>query len=163
MIVIGIDPGLTGAIAIIGHRGEYCGVMPLPTMPRHANGHVKNQINGNALAVYLQEVTTEFDKNEVHVYMETPIAFPNQHVSSTAATFLTAGIIEGVLMAKHWRHTLVSPSEWKKGLKMKAKSDKEASRAAAIRLFPQAPLSHKNDHNKAEALLIARYGWEQVA
>ncbi len=162
MIVIGIDPGLTGAIGMVSHDGQYVAVHDIPTMERMAaKGTVKRQVNGAALGDLLKELTRDFDTNEVHVFFETPIAFPGQNVSTIAAAFLTAGIIEGVVSAQRYRHTPVTPAVWKKAMKLSA--SKEQGRAMAIRLFPDAPLSRMKDHNRAEALLIAKYGHQEVA
>ena len=53
---------------------------------------------------------------------------------------------------------LVSPNAWKKEFNL-IKKDKDASRAVASGFYPKAPLRFMKDHNKADALLIARYLW----
>lgn len=164
MILVGIDPGLTGAVGILGHKAELLGVHDLPTMQRmHAprKGGVMGQINPAELERLLAEHLGHFDKNEVHVYIELPIAFPKQQIQSVASSFLTAGLIEGVVAARHYPHTLVKPAEWKKALGLS--DSKEQARAKAIRLWPGAPLNLVKYHNRAEALLIAKYGHERVA
>ena len=164
MIVIGIDPGLTGAIAMLDHRGAFANLADMPVMERHGKAaYVKNQVNAAALCELLREWTTAYDMNETHVVIETPIAFPGQHVATTAAAFLTAGLVEGVVAARHYRHTLVAPKEWKKALGLS--DSKEQARARAIRLFPALAdeLKRVKDHNRAEALLIAKYGWDKIS
>lgn len=162
MIVIGIDPGLTGGISMLGHRGQYHHCVDMPVMQRMSkSASVKNQVNGGALTELLRDWMQPHDKNEVVIVIETPIAFPGQNASTTASAFLTSGIIEGVVMARGYTHYLVSPSEWKKALKLS--KDKEICRAAAIRLFPEASLARKKDHNRAESLLIAHYGFNKYA
>lgn len=164
MIIVGIDPGLTGAIGILGHRAEYLGVHDLPTMQRmHAprKGGVMGQINPAELERLLAEHLGGFDKNELHVFIETPIAFPKQQIQSVASSFLTAGLIEGVVGARHYPHTLVKPADWKKALGLS--ESKEQARAKAIRLWPPAPLNLVKHHNRAEALLIAKYGHERIS
>lgn len=169
MIVIGIDPGITGAIAQLGHSGEYLRLEDLPTMNRgQAKGYVKRQINGAALADLFNEWIGGFDRNEVIVLCEVPIAFPGLHASAIAASFHGAGVIEGVAVAKRLVLHMVPPTDWKKALKegpdkIKLGRDKEASRAAAIRLYPEASLTRIKDHNRAEALLIAKYGHQTYA
>lgn len=162
MIVIGVDPGLTGALGMLGHRAEYLRVADIPTMARLGpKAAVKNQVNGAALAELLHGWLEDYDRNEIAFFIETPIAFPGQHVATIAAAFLTAGIIEGVLSARHFAHQLVRPADWKKALGLSA--DKDQARTRAIRLYPDAPLALAKHHNRAEALLIARYGHERVA
>lgn len=161
MIVIGIDPGVTGAIAQLGHRGDMQRLEDLPTIERPGTKkHVKRQVSGAGLreliAIWLQNV----DKNEVRFYLESPIAFPGLHSAAIGASFLNAGIIEGVIVARGWVFEQVAPHVWKKALGLG--KDKEKCRAEAIRHYPEADIHKKKDHNRAEALLIARYGHELV-
>lgn len=162
MITIGIDPGLTGALAMLGHKAEFLRVSDIPVMKRLGpKAAVKNQVNGAALEEILRGWTEDYDKNEIVAFIETPIAFPGQHVATIAAAFLTAGIIEGVLSARHFAHQLVRPADWKKAMGLSA--DKDQARARAIRLYPEAPLALVKHHNRAEALLIAKYGHDRIA
>lgn len=164
MILIGIDPGLSGAIAMLDHRGAFANLDDMPVMERHGKAaYVKNQVNAGALFELLRAWTELYDRNEIHVVIETPIAFPGQHVATTAAAFLTSGLIEGVIAARHYAHELVRPKEWKKALGLS--DSKEQARARAIRLWPPAAkmLERVKDHNRAEALLIAKYGWDKLS
>jgi crossover junction endodeoxyribonuclease RuvC len=166
MILIGIDPGLTGAIAMLGHDAEYLHVADIPTMQRMAEpkkGRVMNQVNWGATRELLRTWILQYDRTEVHAVIELPIAFPGQDVRSVAASHLTAGHLEGVVHSLRIAHTLVAPKDWKKALNLT--SSKEQARAAAIRRWPDATTSLKRvmDHNRAEALLIARYGHERFA
>lgn len=162
MIVIGVDPGLTGAIGMLGHRAEYLNVADMPTMTRLGKkAHVQRQVNGAALSELLKEWLHDYDANEIHCFVEMPIAFPGLHVAAVAASFHAAGVIEGVIAARHYAHTLVRPTDWKKALRLAA--TKEQARALAVRLFPEASLHRVKDHNRAESLLIAKYGHELVA
>lgn len=166
MIIIGIDPGLTGALAMLGHRGEYQHLEDIPTMQRmHAprKGGVKNQVNCYAVKEFLRGWLQAYDKNEIHAVIELPIAFPGQQIQTVASSFLTAGHLEGVIQSMGIAHTLVSPSEWKKTMKLT--SSKEQSRAMALRSWPEAAelLKRVKDHNRAEALLIAKFGYEKYS
>lgn len=164
MIVIGIDPGLTGAIAMLDHRGAFAQLADMPVMERHGKAaYVKNQVNANALERLIKDWTAAYDRNEIHIVIETPIGFPGQHVATVASAFLTAGHIEGVIAARHFAHELVRPKDWKKALGLS--DSKEQCRARAIRLWPPAAkmLERVKDHNRAEALLIAKYGWDKLS
>ena len=55
---------------------------------------------------------------------------------------------------------VVRPQDWKRYFSLP--KEKEHARALAISYYPQAPLARVKDHNRAEALLIARYGWERL-
>lgn len=179
MIVIGIDPGVTGALALLTPQGVQT-IADLPVMVRvqtrvkGKNGQMRdkitNQVNAAALSELLREWTAGADRNEIHVFIEKCQAMPGKlkgsdKAQSSAGTFslgLSAGIVEGVVAARGLPHTLVHPATWKAVLKLNGKK-KEEVRALAIRLFPSADLHRVKDHNRAEALLIAKYGLEQLA
>ncbi len=166
MILIGIDPGLTGALAMIGHRAEFLHMEDVPTMQRLLapnKGGVKNQVNCYAVKEYLRSWLQPYDRNETHAVIELPIAFPGQQIQTVASSFLTAGHLEGVIQSMGIAHTLVRPAEWKKAMKLT--SSKEQSRAMALRRWPEAShlLARVKDHNRAEALLLAMHGHEKYS
>lgn len=163
MITVGIDPGLTGAIAVLNHRRELHQLEDLPTIVRAAGGFVPRQIDGFTLATMLREMLAGWDRNEVMVAIEMVGPMPKQGTSSVFAFGLAAGAIEGVIAGLGLPHQLVKPQAWKKHLKIpmgKAaakQNTKELARSAALRLYPDKRLSRKRDHNRAEAVLIARW------
>lgn len=171
MIAIGIDPGLTGAIAAVNHRGLRA-VHDMPTMTRAAGGFVKNQVNVAALCDILRSLTEDEEKQNVIVGIELPIAMPGQHAASTMVTGLTSGMIEGAVVARGYPHVLVTAAAWKKAMDLtlpkvktqtsaeRKKASKELSRSRAQRLYPEAPLSSMLHHNRAEAILLARYFYD---
>ena len=159
MITIAIDPGLTGALAMIDHRGLQA-VADMPTMAK-SSGTVKNQVNAAALTSLLQEWTAGHDKNEIMVMIERVAAMPKQGVATMFSIGHTCGIIEGVVAARGLPHEMVTPQTWKKHYKLD--SDKEKAREIAQRLYPEASLARMKDHNRAEAVLMARYGYERHA
>ena len=174
MIVIGIDPGLTGAIAKIGHRGEYFAVLDIPIMQRGGDqAKVMNQVNQPAMANILRDMMVAHDMNEIMVVTEKVASMPAvvrtpgkgegfkiaQGGASIFSFGHTAGCIETVVAVLGFRMELVRPSEWKKAMNLKG--DKEQVRAEAIRAFPTAPLGRLKDHNRAEALMLARYGYQK--
>ena len=161
MIIIGVDPGLTGALASINHRGLVAGA-DMPVMQRSkGRATVKNQVNAAALADLLRRWLEGYDKNEIRIFIERVQAMPKQGVSTMFSMGHTCGIIEGVVTARGYPHELVTPREWKKVLKLA--SDKAQARTMAQRLYPEAPLALAKHHNRAEAILIARYGYHASA
>lgn len=173
MIVIGIDPGLSGSIAMLGHKGELIKTADMPTMDRGAgHAHVKKQVSPSGLRDLLTEMVNGYEKSEIHVFLEEARPMPTvarragkitvlQGSATTFSMGLTAGLIEGVLGAKGYTHRLVPATQWKKSFKLS--SNKEQARALALRLFPTADIHRKKDHNRAESILIAKYGHDQVA
>ncbi len=181
MIIIGVDPGVTGAIAMIGHKGEFLRCEDLPVMVRTEtrvkgkNGVMRtkttNQVNAAALAELLREWLKDYDRPAVHIVIEKCQAMPgmikgSEKAQSSSGTFslgLSAGVIEGVVGALGYSHALVHPATWKASIKLAGGTKKDVYRTYAQRLYPEAPLTRMMDHNRAEALLIAKYGHGMVA
>jgi crossover junction endodeoxyribonuclease RuvC len=89
--------------------------------------------------------------------VERVASMPKQGVASTFKFGMATGIIHGVLAACDVPVHLVTPSVWKRGMGLIG-ADKEASRALALRLFPQVTgLDRKMDHGRAEALLMGHW------
>ena len=168
MNIIGVDPGLTGALAFLNHHGLQA-VHDIQTMIKgNGEGAVKNQIDPGALADILRAWLYGKDKNEIMVMIESqgPVRLPGNKILGGASSFslaYTAGVIEGVVAALRLPHELVTPSVWKKALGLTAKGpDKKAlARAMAQRYYPEADIHRVRDHNRAEAILIARYGHQK--
>ena len=154
MIVIGIDPGITGAVAMIGDAVAV--VRDMPIMKRNEK---TNQVDPRALFAMLGTIASPDER--VHAIIEVVHAMPGQGVTSMFSLGLTCGIIEGVVSALGIEYELVKPEVWKKALGVG--KDKDLARAMASRLYPQVDLSLKKHHNRAEALLIARYAREKHA
>ena len=168
MIVIGIDLGLSGAIAKLVD-GNLQDMADMPVMLRGtANASVKNQVNAAALHQLLAAWTPEVDRRvECLVLMERVQAMGaskngrSQGVSSSFSLGHTAGIVEGVVTSMGFAHEIITPQSWKKALGVG--KDKDEARAMAQRWYPSAPLARQKDHNRAEAILIARYGHQRNA
>ncbi|MDF2457660.1 MAG: crossover junction endodeoxyribonuclease [Nitrospira sp.] len=152
MLYIGIDIGLSGAIGVINGLGNFVAVHDLPVM---ANGGgmkaVKNQINAAELARILSPY------RGAKILVEDVAAMPSDGRASIFSFGDSYGQVKGVLGTLDWPYALEKPNIWKPAMKLKNKKDKEFSRAAAIRAWPDAPLGRKKDHNRAEALLLAKY------
>lgn len=158
MIVIGIDPGITGAVAAIDEDGNYIDVRDIPVMAKGKGGSkVKNQVNAATLVNILKDFTYGGNRDlKAIVYLERVSAMPGQGVSSMFSMGDTFGVCRGVVAAMDIPIEIITPQSWKKYYGLG--SDKEVCRAKAIELYPTAPLGRKKDHNRAEAILIARYG-----
>ena len=149
MVIIGIDPGVTGAIAFINDPGASL-VQDMPIMAADKKGK-RNQIN----AAELYNMLGAAPGNAV-VYLEKTHAMPKNGAIASYSQGDSNGCIRAVCACLGLRVERVTPQAWKKHYGFS--SDKEVVRAKAIELFPEASLSRKKDHNRAEALLIAEYG-----
>jgi crossover junction endodeoxyribonuclease RuvC len=147
MYIIGIDPGNSGAIAVIDENGKYVDSKSFDILVR---GKKTKRINGVDVVKFL----TPYQGKTHRVYIENVGARPGQGVSSTFTFGHSAGMLEGVCAAMMFPYVLVTPVEWKKAFKLTS-FDKEVARLVAQKLFPEAPLGRKKDINLADALLIA--------
>lgn len=150
MIIIGIDCGVTGAIAILDGQTAVVNDMPVATVG-------KTRKRSEVMAGELCRILDVYDAGDCLAYIEEVSAMPGQGVSSMFGFGVSYGIVRGVLAGLYISTTLVSPQAWKRhhGL---IGTDKDAARAVASRLFPGASLARKKDVGRADALLIAAYG-----
>lgn len=152
MIILGIDPGLSGAIAIYNIYTEELVVMDMPTVEMTRNGKHKREVSPALVADVIA------GKGAVRAYMERVSAMPGQGVSSMFSFGRSAGIVEGVLAAYEIPMTLVTPQAWMKAMAVRA--GKDGSRERAMQLFPaySTLFARKKDDGRSDAALIAKYG-----
>ena len=153
MKIIGIDPGLSGAIAILENKN----VLKLFDMPVMAEGKKnKKQLNSAQLVNIIKENINKSD--DVAVVVEQVNAMPGQGVTSMFNFGQTFGAIKGVCAALNLPIFFVRPSKWKKYFEL-INSSKDSSRTKVIEMYPSlsSQLSKKKDVNKSDAILIARY------
>ena len=153
MKIIGIDPGLSGAIAIL----ENTKVLAIFDMPVMAEGKKnKKQLNSAQLVNILKE-NADINK-ESFVVVEQVNAMPGQGVTSMFNFGQTFGAIKGVCAALNLPIFFVRPSKWKKHFEL-INASKDSSRTKVIEMYPSlsSQLSKKKDVNKSDAILIARF------
>ena len=156
MKILGIDPGLGGAIAILENKK----VISLFDMPVMAEGKKnKKQLNSAQLVNIIKDNTVE--KDEVAVVVEQVNAMPGQGVTSMFNFGQTFGAIKGVCAALKLPIFFVRPSKWKKYFEL-INSSKDSSRTKAIEMYPSlsSQLAKKKDVNKSDAILIARFYYD---
>tara|TARA_A100001037_G_C15092337_1_gene609749 strand:+ start:301 stop:795 length:495 start_codon:yes stop_codon:yes gene_type:complete len=154
--IIGIDPGLNGAIAILQDNK----VLSLHDMPVMAEGKKnKRQINSAQIVNIIKENTKLSE--EIVVVVEQVNAMPGQGVTSMFNFGQTFGAIKGICAALNLPISFVRPSKWKKYFEL-INSSKDSSRTKAIEMYPilSNQLSKKKDVNKSDAVLIARFYFE---
>ena len=153
MRVLGIDPGLGGALAMLDT--ELPGALAIADIPTvlvsHGRGR-RREINEAMLASLLRRYEPDV------AWLERVHSLPKQGVSSTFSFGVTYGVIRGVLAALSVPVNLVTPQEWKKHHRIG--KEKAFARAAAVRLFPSHAerFDRVKDDGRAEAALLALYG-----
>ena len=141
---IGIDPGKTGAVAILDDKGNYINVLDF------GQEGLMSALIGYAPVVKF-------------AYLEKVHSMPGQGVVSTFSFGENFGWWQGVLGSLCIPYTTIRPQDWMKkySLQKSSSSDKPGLEVAR-KLFPEAPLRLKKHHNRADALLIARACWEDI-
>ena len=153
MKIIGIDPGLSGAIAIL-EDNKVLNIFDMPVMAEGKKN--KRQLNSAQLVNIIRDNTASTD--EVAVVVEQVNAMPGQGVTSMFNFGQTFGAIKGVCAALNLPIFFVRPSKWKKHFEL-INSSIDSSRTKTIEMYPSLSnqLSKKKDVNKSDAILIARF------
>ena len=158
MLIIGIDPGISGSICFF-EDGVIKDVVEMPTMTDGKKN--KKQVNGSQIFNEISQRIKKTDKRNIKVVIEQVSAMPGQGVTSMFNFGQSFGILKGICSAMNLSMHFVRPAKWKKYFNL-IKCEKDASRTKAIEIFPyfSTNLSKKKDANKADAILIASYFYE---
>jgi len=140
--ILGIDPGMSGGLAVLYEDGELMAVTKMPDNEYEIQDFVDEHCNLTTIA-----------------YLERVSAMPKQGVASTFKFGQSYGTLLGVIAANGLRRVLVTPTAWQTELKCRSKGDKNVTKNAARAIFPQVKVTHAI----ADALLIAKYGQLQQA
>ena len=153
MIIIGVDPGISGAISIIENK-KILEVYDTPTMIEGKKN--KRQINSAQVTNIIKERLNK--EKEVVVVVEQVNAMPGQGVTSMFNFGQSIGVIKGICAALSLPIYFVRPTKWKKHFNL-IKTNKDASRTKVIEAYPEISnkLHRKKDSNRADAILIALY------
>ena len=155
MLLIGIDPGISGSICFF-EDGKILEVLDMPTMVDGKKN--KKQVNGAQIYNEILKRINKSDKEKIRVIIEQVSAMPGQGVTSMFNFGQSFGILKGICSAMQLPMYFVRPAKWKKYFGL-INSEKDASRTKAIEMFPyfSSQLSKKKDSNKADAILIASF------
>jgi hypothetical protein len=164
ILAVGIDPGVSGAIGWIYSNG-IGGAAKTPIIKtqtgaktRSGNMRKKSQYNEAEMVRILRALKdAAAEANEsLRVIIEDVHSMPQDGVAGAFSFGESKGIWRGMLAALDMKYEMVSPSEWRPAMVGRG-TDKSMSLVVAQRMFPEAELFQKNDHNKAEALLLAAF------
>lgn len=151
-LIVGIDPGLSGALAILDHDDVLL-LEDLPTV-QFSDARIKHRLDGVGLTAMLKPYAVDV----LLAIVEKVAARPGEAPSGAFSFGYSSGVISGVLGALQIPVTTVQPAVWKKVMGLG--SSKDLSRSRALELFPTMAdkLARKKDHDRAEALLLAEWG-----
>jgi len=150
MILMSIDPGLSGAIAVF-IDDVLIDIVDTPTHELTRNNKTKRQISASALA----SIFTQHHPD--HVVVEKVTAMPGNGATSMFSFGRSFGLIEGIVGAYELPATYVMPAVWTKGIGRGL--GKDASRARACELYPahQQKFARVKDDGRADAVLIGAW------
>ncbi len=159
MVILGIDPGLSGALALLSDRGIE--VFDVPTMKARSRGR---EVNWPELARWI-DAAGHIDHAVIELVgaMRKPGDKKSQGVSSMFKFGYTSGGLRGIVAAHFIPVTMVSPQCWKRD--MRVPKEKDAARARASELLPNhcGLFVRVKDHGRAESALIALWGRRELA
>ena len=152
-VIIGIDPGITGAIAVLDK--DTTKIIQLEDMPITPDGKgKKNKVSGTGI----KRVLGQYSPDDVFmVVLEQVHAMPGQGVSSMFSFGRSYGAIEAAVGVLGFSLVYVTPQRWKRTAGLIG-ALKDASRGKVLDLYPDASVHRKKDSGRADAVLIARYG-----
>lgn len=146
-MILGIDPGASGAIAWLSDAGHLIECRDLPHVPKVG-----------LIPAILADWLRDPNRRPVHAFVERVASRPGAGVAGMFNFGRGYGQIEGVLAALEIPVTLVTPAKWKGDLRIPA--DKRAARARAAQLWPglAGTFARVKDDGRAEAALIGLHG-----
>ena len=158
MLIIGIDPGITGSICFF-EDGKIIDVVEMPNMAEGKKN--KKQVNSAQIFYEISLRIKHLKKEDIKVVIEQVSAMPGQGVTSMFNFGQSFGILKGICSAMQLPMYFIRPVKWKKYFNL-INSEKDASRTKAIEVFPyfSSQLSRKKDSNKADAILISSFFYE---
>ena len=158
MLIIGIDPGISGSICFF-EDGKVTDIVEMPNMAEGKKN--KRQVNGAQIYNEISSRIKNFNKEDIKVVIEQVSAMPGQGVTSMFNFGQSFGVLKGICSAMQLSTYFIRPVKWKKYFNL-INSEKDASRTKAIQIFPyiSSKLSKKKDVNKADAILLASFFFE---
>ena len=158
MLIIGIDPGISGSICFF-EDGKVIDIIEMPSMAEGKKN--KKQVNGSQIYNEINSRIKKLNKQEIKVVIEQVSAMPGQGVTSMFNFGQSFGVLKGICSAMELPMYFIRTAKWKKYFNL-INSEKDASRTKAIQIFPyiSSQLSKKKDSNKADAILLASFFFE---
>lgn len=152
MIYLGIDPGLSGALAFFDTSKAHLSIIDMPTVEVERNGKKKRELSPQMMASMIR-----LCDGDITAVAERVGAMPGQGVSSVFSFGRSLGMVEGVLSGMQIPYTLITPQTWQKAAQVRG--GKDGSRQRAAELFPAyaALFARKKDDGRADAACMAWY------
>jgi hypothetical protein len=148
----GIDPGLTGALAVLDFQDFRLHIWDTPTVSVQVGDKIRKRADVDEFVRAALKFPIDY------ATIENVQSTPNDgHVGAFTFGKVT-GIAIGIFAGLDIPLASVSPAKWK--MQMQVPADKEAATRRASQFFPHCTgaWARKMDHGRAEAAIIALYG-----
>ena len=149
MHIMGIDPGFSGALAVLDDELKIEFVMDMPVIMVGK----KRELNEAKLA----EVFNRWRHKPMMVGLEKSQTMPKQGIVSTGRYMASYGFLRGLCVGNVIPYHLIRPQSWKKAMMPDMGKEKGASIQKVTQIYPELSLTRVKDHGIADAVLIARY------
>ena len=144
MIVYGIDPGLSGAIARFDLTEGFLEIHDMPIMEVNKKKSVSPQLVADILR-----------QQHAPVYIEKVGAMPGQGVSSMFSFGRSYGVLLGCAAGLQMPTTVITPVEWQRALKcQKGKKAKTATGNEPVNYSPHTASCSPEKRTTAERMLL---------
>ncbi len=155
-LIVGIDPGVTGAIAMIDGQGKLLEVIDVEAIEQAKKGRRRLDLHHFAWAI--RQISADWIMPHL-IVIEVQHSMHNQGMVSTFTNGYGYGGMLGILTALDQPYCVVRPNDWKVFFRLSSAS-KAQSREMVMARFPGQADQFKRvkDHNRAEAVLIALWG-----
>jgi hypothetical protein len=162
MLVLSVDPGLSGAIAFLGDG--WCRVLDLPTTQMEGEGTIRRRVHGPSLQ---QLLLANIPEGETDLHFVIEALSTGGQVSSAQANgsqYRTRGTVECLVECLGLQVHEVYAQTWKRfygltGKKADGVNQAALARELATKLYPSLGLELRRacDHNRAEAILVGHF------
>ena len=152
--IVGIDPGITGAIAEL-HGTELHAVHDMPTVTDSTG---RQRVNPLGVLDILRQADPDLVVLEQVNAM--PGSGPGRRTMGAQSMFNFGrgfGVVEASVQALGLPLRFVAPATWKARAGL-TRRPKDYARTLALQLYPRADLQRRADTGRADAILIARFG-----
>ena len=149
MYIMGIDPGFSGALAVLDSDLKIEFVMDMPIIKVGK----KRELDEARLSVIFKM----WRSKSINVALEKSQTMPNQGIVSSGRYMASYGFLRGLCVGNGIPYHLIQPQTWKKAMMPDMGKEKGASIQKGAQLYPELSLTRVKDHGIADAILIARY------
>jgi hypothetical protein len=149
MNYLGIDPGKSGAFALLDFQGKMIALYDMPS--------------DLVQIVSLVELLLEQSPNGMRAAIEKPFVGDRMGKPSILSFGMSIGDLRGVMAAFKIPFVMVAPQDWQTPFGVTGKSKGKDSIGQCLKLYPTAPLivNGKRFDGRSDALLIDRWLWRQ--